>query len=191
MKKLLLILLFCLIPLQANAAIVLIGTDGKVRASLSLTGIAVQGGSTSSSAINCILVDAILAIEETATVTNVVARNTRGNDIDLTGGKTLTITHSLYAYAETTGDTPGAGCLDGGSVDPLLNSDGSLKPGSPCIDTGTNTVLTGTDTIKSLNNILLWDGSSVVAPGGTIDMGAYEYVSGGGAMSLMLTLMLN
>jgi len=81
------------------------------------------------------------------------------------------------------------------NTDPLFVSAGddnfNLKSNSPCIDTGDNAVLTGASSIYSLNDILLWDGSSVVAPGETVDMGAYEYVGGGGAMSLMLTLMLN
>lgn len=181
MKRLLILLLFILcFPALSNAAIVLIGTDGKAQMCLSHTEIAVQAGSTSSSIINCTLVDAILAIEETATVTNVVARNTRGNDIDLTAAKVLTITYSLYAYSETTGDTPGTGCLDGGSVDPILDT--LYRPALPAVNAG------GTDVWAGVDQTDIYDMSIDVSV--SVPMGCATFPSSGGSMSLGLGLEL-
>ena len=49
-----------------------------------------------------------------------------------------TPTYSIYYYDETAGDTPGAGCLDSASNDPLFVSttDFHLKSNSPCRNGG-------------------------------------------------------
>jgi predicted outer membrane repeat protein len=89
---------------------------------------------------------------------------------------TLTITYSIIA-----GGYPGTGNLD---VDPLLNPDLTLRPGSPAIDSGGcgNTV-TATDILGNPR----WDIASVpnAAGGNGVDIGAYEYQGAAGTDTIV------
>ncbi|MCK4979457.1 MAG: T9SS type A sorting domain-containing protein, partial [Candidatus Delongbacteria bacterium] len=62
------------------------------------------------------------------------------------------------------------------SMDPMLDSNFRLQPGSPCIDAGTNTITDYEFPIADLDgNYRIWDGdgnSSVI-----VDMGTYEFGS--------------
>jgi len=61
--------------------------------------------------------------------------------------------------------------------DPLLNVDFSIPIISPVVNAGTNPYSDGDGNIYSYNDILLFsdDVDKVVAPGGKIDIGAFEY----------------
>ena len=77
-----------------------------------------------------------------------------------------TVTHSIIA-----GGYPGAGNLD---VDPLLNPDLTLQPGSPAIDSGgCGANVTTTDIFGNPR----WDIASAQDASGSngVDIGAYEY----------------
>lgn len=56
--------------------------------------------------------------------------------------------------------------------------DFSLKKGSPCIQVGDNAVWSGTANITDYIGTSITDGAGTIdAPGGVVDMGAYEYVA--------------
>lgn len=113
----------------------------------------------------------------TANVYNTISWNDGVDEItgvEAGAGLTLLIDHSDIrggAGAVTREDT----YTDNINADPLFtnatNSDFTLQPDSPCIDTGDNSVW-----------VTVWtdiDGSPIFRiPGGTVDIGAYEYVDG-------------
>ena len=84
-------------------------------------------------------------------------------------------------YSIVAGGYPGTGNLD---ADPLLNTDLTLQPGSPAIDSGgCGSTVTATDILGRPR----WDIASVAnATGGNgVDMGAYEYQGAAGTDAII------
>ena len=65
------------------------------------------------------------------------------------------------------------------TADPELDGNYHIASDSPAKDAGTNP-WSGDTSIHSLNGVMVWNGVShlIVAPGGLIDIGAYEYTTG-------------
>lgn len=101
---------------------------------------------------------------------NISAKNTLfegcTNDINTTGGVATTGNN----YASSDGD-------------PKLKNPGtdfSLRSGSPCKDAGDNTVWSGAASVTDFSGRLLTNGvGTIIASGGTVDIGAYEYFQPG------------
>ena len=77
----------------------------------------------------------------------------------------------IVTFSVVAGGYPGTGNLD---VDPLLNADLTLQPGSPAIDSGgCGATVTTTDILGNPR----WDIASVPNARGSsaVDIGAYEY----------------
>ncbi len=117
-----------------------------------------------------------MALHRSATVTNIISYGNTAGGANTDRLQGITPTYSLYPYATTLGDTPGAGCLDGGSVNPLFvdsaTGDAHLLAGSPCIFAGTDLSLTSDLEGKT--------------PANPPSMGAYEFAGhgSGGGMTL-------
>lgn len=77
-------------------------------------------------------------------------------------------------------------------ADPLFTDPGSgdvtLQAGSPARNTGDNTVWAGTPDVTDYVGTAITNGiGTIVAPGGAVDIGAYEYPYGIGFVSVVIT----
>ena len=94
-----------------------------------------------------------------AIVTNCILWNDTPDEIEDNDNST-----AIFNYCDVQGGWPGTGNID---LDPVLvDADGRLSPGSPCIDAGDNSAVPAGITTDL-------DGNARIADG-TVDMGAYE-----------------
>lgn len=148
---------------------------------------------------NVTVSDGVCVIAATVTMNNCIGVNEAYNALDVDNGIVVTANNCCFpsskAQAEARGGTvTDTDCL--WETDPLMvdpaNDDFKLKRTSPCRDAGKNSVWAGTANVLDFSGIAITDGSgNIITPGGTVDMGAYEYIVrgrrlSGGGMSLGL-----
>lgn len=127
----------------------------------------------------------------TINITNCIFHNLDEPVWSYVGDETINITNSRsyalnnwYKDNTPTVNTTNVTSGDCGLSDPD-NDDFTLINSSYCINTGSNTVLSGSDEIYSYNDILRYNGTSIVTPGGTVDIGACEFrINSGGVKSI-------
>lgn len=116
----------------------------------------------------------------TFNLNNTISYDSDGADITIAAGKTVTGDYNWFQDAGKAGDGT---YTDGGNTtwsaaDPLFKSatDYSLTGASPCINAGSNAVWYGTASVTSYNGLGITNAAgAIIAPGGTVDIGAYEY----------------
>lgn len=89
--------------------------------------------------------------------------------------------NDFYSNTAPTVSCANSGGSHSKTANPLFVSttDFHLKNGSPCINTGLNSVWSGTANVTDYAGTKITDAAgNIIAPGGVVDIGAYEYKSG-------------